>query len=70
VFFFLILNYLKHKKNFSNLLINLFYYTSLISESLEKNKENNNLISFSENIWTFKLSEDIIYNSKLTYYVI
>ncbi len=57
------------KKNFSNLLIILFYYVSFLSEYLEKNKELNN-ITFSENIWVFNLDNNSKYTEKLTYYVI
>lgn len=57
------------KKNFSNLLITLFYYVSFLSEYLEKNKELNN-ITFSENIWVFNLDNNSKYTEKLTYYVI
>jgi F-type H+/Na+-transporting ATPase subunit alpha len=57
------------KKNFSNLLITLFYYVSFLSEYLEKNKELNN-ITFSENIWIFNLGNNTKYTEKLTYYVI
>jgi F-type H+-transporting ATPase subunit alpha len=57
------------KKNFSNLLITLFFYVSFLSEFLEKNKELNT-ITFTQNNWVFTLENDIKYNENLTYYVI